>query len=170
MATHSSVLAWRIPGTGEPGGLPSMGSHRVRHDWNNLAAMFPQIACPWLHHGIIVPGLPGRLRVQRICLQCRRRRDSGSIPGLGRSPGEGHGNPLQYSCLEDPMERGAWRMTVHGVKKSQTRLKRLSTRGTPGQFIMVTGVSLTGGRDLSSVVPCPLSIVIWASQACLHML
>ena len=38
MATHSSVLAWRIPGTGEPGGLPSMGSHRVRHDWRDLAA------------------------------------------------------------------------------------------------------------------------------------
>ena len=38
MATHSSVLAWRIPGSGEPGGLPSMGSHRVRHDWSNLAA------------------------------------------------------------------------------------------------------------------------------------
>ena len=38
MATHSSVLAWRIPGTGQPGGLPSMGSHRVRHDWSNLAA------------------------------------------------------------------------------------------------------------------------------------
>ena len=38
MATHSSVLAWTIPGTGEPGGLPSMGSHRVRHDWSNLTA------------------------------------------------------------------------------------------------------------------------------------
>ena len=38
MATHSSVLAWRIPGTGEPGGLPFMGSHRVRHDWSDLAA------------------------------------------------------------------------------------------------------------------------------------
>ena len=38
MATHSSVLTWRIPGTGEPGGLPSMGSHRVRHDWSDLAA------------------------------------------------------------------------------------------------------------------------------------
>ena len=39
MATHSSVLAWRIPGIGEPGGLPSMGSHRVRHNWNDLAAV-----------------------------------------------------------------------------------------------------------------------------------
>ena len=44
MATHSSVLAWRIPGTGEPGGLPSLGSHRVRHDWSNLAA-----AAVWFH-------------------------------------------------------------------------------------------------------------------------
>ena len=40
-------------------------------------------------------------------------RDMGSIPGLGRSPGEGHGNPLQYSCLENPMDRGAWWITVH---------------------------------------------------------
>ena len=48
--------------------------------------------------------------------------DPGSIPGLGRSPGEGNGNPLQYPCLENPMERGAWRATVHGVAKSWTRL------------------------------------------------
>ena len=48
--------------------------------------------------------------------------DVGLIPGSGRSPGEGNGNPLQYSCLENPMERGAWRATVHGVTKSQTRL------------------------------------------------
>ena len=41
--------------------------------------------------------------------------DVGSIPGLGRSPGEGNGNPLQYSCLENPMNRGAWQPTVHGV-------------------------------------------------------
>ena len=47
-------------------------------------------------------------------------RHEGSIPGLGRSPGEGNGNPLQYSCLENPMDRGAWRATVHGVAQSQT--------------------------------------------------
>ena len=45
MATHSSVLAWRIPGTGEPGGLPSMGSHRVGHDWSDLAAAVRNISC-----------------------------------------------------------------------------------------------------------------------------
>ena len=48
--------------------------------------------------------------------------DLSSIPGLGRSPGEGNGNSLQYSCLENPTDRGAWRATVHRVTKSQTRL------------------------------------------------
>ena len=47
--------------------------------------------------------------------------DPGSIPGLGKSPGEWNGNPLQYSCLENSMDKGAWRATVHGVAKSQTR-------------------------------------------------
>ena len=49
-------------------------------------------------------------------------RDMVSIPGSGRSPGVGNGNPLQYSCLENPMDRGAWWVTVHGVAKSQTQL------------------------------------------------
>ena len=48
--------------------------------------------------------------------------DAGLIPGSGRSPGGGHGNPLQYSCLENPSDRGAWRATVHVVVKSQTQL------------------------------------------------
>ena len=48
--------------------------------------------------------------------------DSGSIPGSGGSPGQGNGNPLQYSCLENPMERRTWRATVHGVTKNQTLL------------------------------------------------
>ena len=46
----------------------------------------------------------------------------GSIPGSGKSPGEGNGYPLQYSCLGDPMDRGAWQATVHGVAKSWTQL------------------------------------------------
>ena len=49
-----------------------------------------------------------------------RAGDAGSIPGSGRSPGEGNGNPLQYSSLGNPMDRGAWRATVLGVAKSQT--------------------------------------------------
>ena len=50
-------------------------------------------------------------------------RDKSSVPGLGRSPGEGNGNPLQYSCVENPMDRGAWRATVHRVRQSWARLK-----------------------------------------------
>ena len=57
-------------------------------------------------------------------------RDASLIPGLGRSPGGGHGNPLQYSCLGNPMDRGAWR-AVHRVTKSQTWLKQLSMHTYP---------------------------------------
>ena len=53
--------------------------------------------------------------------------DEGSIPGLGRSPGERNGNPLQYSCLGNPMGRGALQATVHGVAKSQTQLSNKTT-------------------------------------------
>ena len=53
--------------------------------------------------------------------------DPGSTSGLGRSPGEGHGNPFQYSCLEHSLDRRAWWATVHSIANSQTQLKRLGT-------------------------------------------
>ena len=56
--------------------------------------------------------------------------DAGSVPGLGRSSAGGHCNPFQYSCLKNPMDRGAWWATVHRVAKSQTQLKLLSTQNT----------------------------------------
>ena len=56
-----------------------------------------------------------------------RAGDLGSIPGSGRSPGEGNGYPLYYSCLENSLDRGAWQAMVHGVANSQTRLKQLNT-------------------------------------------
>ena len=56
--------------------------------------------------------------------------DQGAIPGLGRSPGGGRGNPTQYACLEDSMDRGAWWATVHGVTKRLTELSDLSTECT----------------------------------------
>ena len=56
--------------------------------------------------------------------------DPGSIPGSGRSPGEGNGNPLQYSCLENPMDGGDWWATVHGVAKSWTRLSNITFTST----------------------------------------
>ena len=59
----------------------------------------------------------------------------GLIPGLGRSPGEGHGNPPLYSCLENPMDRGTWQATIHRITKSWLQLKQLSTHA---QSMMTT--------------------------------
>ena len=60
--------------------------------------------------------------VKNPLASARDSRDLGLIPGLGRCPGGGNGDPLQYSCLENPMDRGAWWAAVHGVAKNQTRL------------------------------------------------
>ena len=93
VAIHSSILAWRIPWTEKPGGLQSIGLQRVGHDW----------ATNTHTHNIPFYGYT------TFCL---------SICQLI----EGNGNPLQRSCLENPMDRGAWWATVHGVAKSRTRL------------------------------------------------
>ena len=69
------------------------------------------------------------LVVKKLPINAEDIRDTSSIPGSGRSSRGGHGNPLQYSCLENPMDRGGWRATVQGVEKSQTGLKRLSVQG-----------------------------------------
>ena len=65
------------------------------------------------------PGFPGGSEVKASACNAG---DVGSIPRLGRSPGKENGNPLQYSCLENPVDRGAWWATVHGVTKGRTRL------------------------------------------------
>ena len=72
------------------------------------------------------PGFPSGTSGKEHTCQCRRR-DMGLIPGSGRSPGGEHGNPLQYSCLKNLMDRGTWWATIHRVTKSRTRLKQLST-------------------------------------------
>ena len=142
MATYSSILAWRMPWMEEPGGLHAMGSQRVRHDWaTSLTWLWsPQRKFPWLLYLNKFPFIifylnspslffisstvtccyfPGGSMVKNLPAMWE---DVGWIPGSGRSPGGGHGTPLQYSCLENPMDRGAWRGTVHGVAKSQTWL------------------------------------------------
>ena len=75
----------------------------------------------FFYHGQVV------LVVKNLPANAVDVRDADSIPGLGRSHGGGQGNPLQYSFLVNPMHRGTWHSTVHGVPKSQTRLKQLST-------------------------------------------
>ena len=72
--------------------------------------------------------------------------DVGLIPGWGRSPGGGHGNPLQYSCLEDPMDRGAWWATVLRIRKRWARLKRLSTKWGESSLLQVQDLFLSIDR------------------------
>ena len=67
-------------------------------------------------------GIPSGRVVKNPSANARDEEDTGLIPSLGRSPGGGNGNPHQYSCVENPMDRGAWQTTVHGFAKSQTRL------------------------------------------------
>ena len=67
-------------------------------------------------------GFPSSSAVKNPPTNAGDAEEVGSIPGSGRSPGEGNGNPFQYSCLENPMDRGTWKVTVHGVAKSWTRL------------------------------------------------
>ena len=78
--------------------------------------------------GVPLPSLPGGTNGKELVCQCSLGiSDICLIPGSGRSPGEGNGYPLQYSCLENPIDRGAWRSTAHGVAQSRTRLKELNT-------------------------------------------
>ena len=99
--------------TGRPGVLRFMGSQRVGHNW--------VIELNWTE------GEKVALVVKNSPAKAGDTGDEGFIPGWGRSPGEGNGNPLQYSCLEHPMDRGAWWSIVHGVAKSWTWLKWLNT-------------------------------------------
>ena len=75
---------------------------------------------------LIMLSFPGGSVVKNPPANAGATEDMGSVPGSGRSPGGGHGNPLQYSCLENLTDRGAWWAIVHGVTESWTQPKRLS--------------------------------------------
>ena len=147
MATHSNTPAWRIPRTGKPGGLPSMGSHRVGHNWSDLAAaadhFITAIGNEWasdgalekqlLSHGLdkwrkafseyvpsaIEMSFPGGASGKNSPANTRDLRDSCN-PWVRKTPWRRASNPLQYSCLENVMDRGAWWATVHGFAESDT--------------------------------------------------
>ena len=74
---------------------------------------------PYIEGACFKKGFPGGSAIKNLPANIG---DTGSTPGSGRSPGERNSSPLQYSCLENPLDREAWRATVHGVTKSQTRL------------------------------------------------
>ena len=117
MATHSSILAWSIPGLGEPGGLSSMGSHRVGHNWGNLAAAAAsKTSCVyWM-------GFPGGASGKEPAWPCRRCKRHVFDPWVGKILWRRASSTL---ACRIPMNRGAPRAIVHGVSKSRTRLKQL---------------------------------------------
>ena len=83
--------------------------------------------------------------------------DPASIPGSGRPPGEGNGNPLQYSCLENPMDRGTWLATVHGVAKSWTRLSNFTFTLSHKSGDLINGISALikeTHRAALTLLPC----------------
>ena len=109
MATHSSVFAWRITGMREPGGLPSMGLHRLGHDWSDLA-----VAAAATHEWAS--------QVAQIVKNLPAMQETWVWSCVRKITWKGDGYPLQYSCLENSMGREAWRAAAHAVTKSQTRL------------------------------------------------
>ena len=116
MATHSSILAWRIPWQRSLAGYSPYGRKESgTTEWLTLSHFHfkPEI---YTHRISFWASLV--VQQERIACSTGDARDAGSIPGSGRSPGEGNGNPLQHFCLENPMDIGAWRATmVHGVTK-----------------------------------------------------
>ena len=107
----------------------------------SVSASLPTLAivCPFsLSHPSVYERVSQvALAVKNLPAKAGDTRDVGSIPGLRRSPGGGNGNPLQYACLENLMDGGPWWATVHGVTKSWTQLKQLSTVYMKEYFIMV---------------------------------
>ena len=100
-------------------GCPAPASLPVPWPFHLQGQQWPS-SLPHMH--LTLTGLPWWLSGKESAWNTGDVGDPGSIPGLGRCPGEGNGNPLQYSCLGNPMDRGAWRATAHGVAKSQTWL------------------------------------------------
>ena len=133
MATHSSTLAWKITWMEEPGRLQSMGSLTVGHDWATSLSLFTFIR--WRRKWQPTPVfLPGESQGLGSLVGCRLWGHT-ELDTTERLPfqfslsciGEGNGNPLQCSCLENPRDGGAWWAAVYGVSQSWTRLKWLSS-------------------------------------------
>ena len=104
-------------------------------------------------------GLPWWLSGKESTWSAGSTGNTGSILGLGRSPGGGHGNPLQYSCLENLTDRGAWQATIHRVAKSQTWLKWLSRHTCKAQIVCISMYWNTLKVDWCYASSCPLKML-----------
>ena len=98
--------------------MPPIVEAQSLNHWTTKEVPNPRLRILMALH--LMLGLPRWLSSKESACNVGDAGDMGLIPGLGRSPGEGNSNPLQYSCLENPMDSGAWRATVHEVTKSWT--------------------------------------------------
>ena len=123
MATHSSTLAWRIPWLEEPSRLQSMGSQRVRLDRGTFTFHEMSRAFQWLSG-------------EKSAASAGDTGDTGSMPGSGKPPGGGNDNPFQYSCLGNPMDRGAWwAIQSIGSQRDMTEDSQIHSRsGIAGSY------------------------------------
>ena len=149
LATHSSILAWRIPGTEDSCGLWSLRLKRAGHNWSNLAHMqagwqYTDL-CSFFNFEPISCWMSGSNCCFLTCIQVSQEEFSRVFSKITvQNPSilqhsafllsnshihtkEGNGTPFQYSCLENPWDAGAWWAAVYGVAQSQTRLKWLSS-------------------------------------------
>ena len=109
-------------------------------------------------------GFPGGASGQEASYQCRRHKRPWFDPGSGRSSGGGHGNPLQY-FLENPMDRGSWRAIVHGITKSRTQLKWLSTHAHRLPVVSEDRrIPLVRGTPLADSCPAPPGDALWLNS------
>ena len=112
------------------------------------------------HWSIVALGFPGGSVVNNLPPNAADTRDTGSIPGSGWSPGEGVGNPLQYSCMQNSVDRGAWQATGHGVTKSQTWLTAHTHTQTHSCF---TVLLVSAIRQCESAISTHISPPSWNS-------
>ena len=121
---HSNLLQYSCLENPMDRGARQAAVHGVTQSWTQLKRLSVHI-CIW--------GFPSGSVVKNLPDKARNTGNTQLIPGSGRSPGGGNGNPLQYSCLKNPVDRGPWQAALHRVTQSWTQLKRLSMHACTGE-------------------------------------
>ena len=163
---HAPLMPWKIWNI-----LDKQARQDLRHSHSDQRSEIEQNKRAW---AMLQKGFSGGSSGKETTCQCKRLRDAGSIPGSGRSPGEGNGNPLQHSCLENPLDRGAWQAMVHRVTVRHNWSNLACTHGFYREVNHVASIQSSPTDPLSSrssdiwvsyVISC-----VWVCKLILHEL